>query len=222
MKLTKPIMLVVAACGLIAAGSTAEAQNYNQPSSAPNYLNGSVQKLEALGLNSNDSALLRSVFSGVVNQLGSGQPMQGAINQLGSPMPGAISQLRIPRPMQGSANYFQNSPGTANFDAYAPSPLNGNAMQQQPHNHHHHHGTAQLNVAGKSHVWHNCPAGGYVDFTGNFQGQVHGNELYKYGGFFADGVTAVPKDPMQEDFRGWVEWKHLQSPEAAAANSHHH
>lgn len=50
-------------------------------------------------------------------------------------------------------------------------------------------------------VWGQSLAGGYYDSTGQVKEVVRGDELYKYGGTFQDGV-AVPEYPVTCNFAG--------------------
>lgn len=52
-----------------------------------------------------------------------------------------------------------------------------------------------------SHVWGQSAMGGYYDATGQIKTVVPGDELYKYGGTFQDGV-AVPDYPVTCNFKG--------------------
>lgn len=50
-----------------------------------------------------------------------------------------------------------------------------------------------------NHIWHQSRQGGYYDATGQISVLVPGDELYKYGGVFEDGL-AVPTMPVAMNF----------------------
>lgn len=52
-----------------------------------------------------------------------------------------------------------------------------------------------------TYIWGQSALGGYYDATGQIKEVVRGDELYKYGGAFQDGV-AVPNFPVTCNFKG--------------------
>lgn len=109
------------------------------------------------------------------------------------PLTGVIQRntgLRIDRtkpndykPLDGAA--FAQPPVTSPPIAGATQQLAGEAAKEAP-------------KKGK-HIWHQSLAGGYYDATGAIPGVIPGDELYKYGGVFQDGLP-VPTTPVAMNF----------------------
>ena len=59
----------------------------------------------------------------------------------------------------------------------------------------------------KPHIWQVSKLGGYYDASGQIEGTVPGDQLYKYGGFMGDGVTPVPQTPVGTDRGGLIRWQ---------------
>jgi hypothetical protein len=56
-------------------------------------------------------------------------------------------------------------------------------------------------------VWQKSPLGGYYDASGNYREVVKGNQLWRYGGTMADGMTPAPSGPVEQNSMGYIKWQ---------------
>ncbi|MBU6453272.1 MAG: hypothetical protein KGS72_15930 [Cyanobacteria bacterium REEB67] len=82
--------------------------------------------------------------------------------------------------------------------AAAKDPLSGNAQQDK---------TSTIKAARPHYIWQKSPLGGYYDASGNTHDVIKGNQLYKFGGTMADGLTPAPSGPVEQNSMGYIMWQ---------------
>jgi hypothetical protein len=56
-------------------------------------------------------------------------------------------------------------------------------------------------------IWQKSPFGGYYDASGMVREVIKGNQLCRYGGFMADGVTPAPSGPCEQKGMAYIKWQ---------------
>jgi len=114
---------------------------------------------------------------------------EGPVNNHNLPLTGSIDD--------GSMK-FQSLFPSLDGNSGSPKSLSGNAQQDKPPE------------APKGHpIWQKSPFGGYYDASGNVREVIKGNQLYKYGGTMADGLTPAPSGPVEQNSMGYIKWQPL-------------
>jgi len=125
----------------------------------------------------------------------------GAQNAVGDGVANS-HQLPLGGFLQDSAAKLQSLfPTLDNGPPVTPGPaLNGAAQQDQP--------PTTANAPPNGHpIWQKSPFGGYYDASGNVRDVIKGNQLYRYGGTMADGMTPAPSGPVEQNSMGYIKWQ---------------
>jgi hypothetical protein len=78
------------------------------------------------------------------------------------------------------------------------TPLSGKAQQDK---------TSTVAAPRPHYIWQKSPLGGYYDASGNTHDVIKGNQLYKFGGTMADGLTPAPSGPVEQNSMGYIMWQ---------------
>jgi len=154
---------------------------------------------------------------------GAAAPLSGGVTVLDHVNPGAMRLKRATIPLEAAASStghgesaanshelplagsiddgsmkFQNLFPSMDSSNDPPQTLSGNAQQ------------VKAVEPPKGHpIWQKSPLGGYYDASGSVREVIKGNQLYKYGGTMADGMTPAPSGPCEQNSMGYIKWQPL-------------
>jgi hypothetical protein len=151
-----------------------------------------------------------------------GMPLSGQVSVIDRVKPGGMRLKRTTIPIDRTNGPTSNNNGVANShelpqgglvenggakfqslfpsldNSSAPGALTGNAQKDKP--------AAVAAPQGHS-IWQKSVFGGYYDAGGIVKEVVKGNQLYRYGGTMADGMTPAPSGPCEQNSMGYIKWQ---------------